>query len=94
MEHMAFGEQIDNTVSEYLERMAPVQSHENRHKFLEAAAILRGVDLGKGDISVMIPLSYDEKLVGHAHLLITPREADDPGVFVDFVGLRPRTADL
>lgn len=76
-----------NLVADYLEQMAPSQTHELRHEFQEAARVLRGIDLANGDAGFNIAVRYDDKLLGYVRLLVTTHASGmggDPNVYASF----------
>ena len=58
-----------NAAGEFLRRMAPAQSHENRRAFLDAAKSLEAQDLDRGPIGFVIPIKIQGKFIGHISVL-------------------------
>lgn len=76
---------------EFLKRMAPTQTHENRRNFLAAANLLDGINLfGEPNeiVVVSLPLKRDGKYVGDAMVTINTHgfeiDNDDPHVHAEF----------
>ena len=61
-----------NAAGEFLRRMAPAQSHDNRRAFLDAAKFLDGHDISQGGIGFCIPLRYQEKFIGEIVIWAEP----------------------
>ena len=58
-----------NAAGEFLRRMAPAQSHDNRRAFLDAAKFLDGLNIHSGPVAFIIPIYHQEKFLGHISIL-------------------------
>lgn len=63
-------------VADYLERMAPTQSHANRRNFQAAAKMLRGADISEDSVVYSIPVTYDGVYIGDASITIADTGPD------------------
>lgn len=71
--------------AEYLRRMAPTQSHEDRHNFQYAADLLTGLDLQVDNMVVIDwPVLVDGKPIGHASMTIRLTDDGQVGVTSSF----------
>ncbi len=75
-------------VADYLERVAPAQSHEDRRHFQNVAGFLRGIDISEGDVTVVFPVWHKGAQLGMAQVLICEHDyavGGKPGVYADFL---------